>query len=342
MLSHIFMKRLSLFSLLLGIVLTLLPAGCQKSGSTVQGTDADSTAMALGPDFSADSAWQWCQEQCAFGPRTMNSTAHEQCKDWIVEKFRQYGCTVSEQHATLKGWDGTDLKATNIIATTSTDSSLPRIMLCAHYDSRPWADNDPLESNRHTPVMGANDGASGIAVMIEIARLIQADTTLKVAVDFVCFDAEDYGTPLWEGNDDEQSWALGARYWAQHEPYKAGNRPLFAILLDMVGGENATFYQEGLSLQYAPAIVDKVWSAAQRAGYSTYFPMEQGGFVTDDHVPVNRDAHVPCVDIIAFYPNCEQSSFGPTWHTVNDDMQHIDRQTLKAVGQTVLQVIYEM
>ena len=335
------MRQRILFPLfLLFITLTAVFTGCEKRPGGAYGDD--SIVAQLGPDFNADSAWQWCNKQCEFGPRTMNSTAHEQCKDWIVEKFREYGCIVSEQHATLKGWDGKALKATNIIATTSTDSSLPRLMLCAHYDSRPWADNDPDKNNHQTPVIAANDGASGVAVMIEIARLLQADSTLKVAVDFVCFDAEDYGTPIWKGEDDDTSWALGARYWAENNPYKAGNRPLFGILLDMVGGENATFYQEGVSLQMAPAIVDKVWSAAHRAGYSNYFPMEQGGFVTDDHVPVNKQAHIPCVDIIPYYPNCSQSAFGPTWHTLKDDMHHIDRQTLKAVGQTVIQVIYEM
>lgn len=108
----------------------------------------------------------------------------------------------------------------------------------------------------------------------------------------------------------------------------------------MVGGMGARFYQEGMSKQYALPIVDKVWKAARVAGYESFFPNEQGGFITDDHIPVNQKMHIPTVDIIAYYPNCQQSSFGPTWHTVNDTMENIDRNTLKAVGQTVIQVLF--
>ena len=108
----------------------------------------------------------------------------------------------------------------------------------------------------------------------------------------------------------------------------------------MVGGQGARFYHEGFSLQHAGRLVDRIWSAASAAGYSSFFPMEAGGYVTDDHIPVNEVAHVPCVDIINHYPDCQQSSFGPTWHTVSDDMQHIDKNTLKAVGQTLLQVVF--
>ena len=133
---------------------------------------------------------------------------------------------------------------------------------------------------------------------------------------------------------------LGAQYWADNYQRPAGSQTLYGILLDMVGGEEATFYQEIFSRQYAPAVVDKVWAAARAAGYSHYFPNKQGGMITDDHVPVNKKAGIPCIDIIPFYPDCEQSSFGPTWHTIHDDMSHIDRNTLRAVGQTILQVLF--
>ena len=213
-------------------------------------------------------------------------------------------------------------------------------MLCAHWDSRPWADNDPDSANWRKPVMAANDGASGVAVMLELARLIQQHDSLNVAVDFICFDAEDWGIPQWdETGDGTDSWALGAQYWAKKYQEKPQNYS-YAILLDMVGGQGAKFYQEGYSKQKAGQIVEKVWRAAHAAGYGSTFPMQESGFVTDDHVPVNDIANIPCVDIINHYPDCQQSSFGPTWHTVNDDMQHIDKNTLQAVGQTLLQVIY--
>lgn len=300
--------------------------------------------------FNADSAYLFCAAQCDFGPRTMNSEAHERCAQWISQKFQQYGYTVELQKADLKGYDGTILKSTNIIASSqpsTPNSQLPKVLICAHWDSRPWADNDPDSANWRKPVMAANDGASGVAVMLELARLIQQHDSLNVAVDFICFDAEDWGIPQWdETGDGTDSWALGAQYWAkkyQEKSLHSQSSTLnyqYAILLDMVGGQGAKFYQEGYSKQKAGRIVEKIWRAAHAAGYGSTFPMQESGFVTDDHVPVNDIANIPCVDIINHYPDCPQSSFGPTWHTVNDDMQHIDKNTLQAVGQTLLQVLY--
>lgn len=292
----------------------------------------------VGPAFIADSAMAYCQAQCDFGPRTMNSKAHDLCEEWIVNKFKGFGLEVETQKADLTGWDGTKLHSTNIIAHFNPQAER-RILICAHWDSRPWADNDPDSTNWHKPVLAANDGASGVGVMLEVARLLQNDTTLAIGVDLVCFDAEDYGTPQWaeKNEDSEKTWALGAQYWAKNLP--EGYKPQFGILLDMVGGQGAKIYQEHFSLRCAASIVDKVWSAARHAGFSSVFANEVGGGVTDDHIPVN-EAGIPTVDIIPFYPDCRQSSFGPTWHTINDDMEHLDINTLKAVGQTLIQVIY--
>ena len=292
----------------------------------------------VGPAFIADSAMAYCQAQCDFGPRTMNSKAHDLCEEWIINKFKGFGLEVETQKADLTGWDGTKLHSTNIIAHFNPQAER-RILICAHWDSRPWADNDPDSANWHKPVLAANDGASGVGVMLEVARLLQNDTTLAIGVDLVCFDAEDYGTPQWaeKNEDSEKTWALGAQYWAKNLP--EGYNPQFGILLDMVGGQGAKIYQEHFSLRYAASIVDKVWSAARHAGFSSVFANEVGGGVTDDHIPVN-EAGIPTIDIIPFYPDCRQSSFGPTWHTINDDMEHLDINTLKAVGQTLIQVIY--
>lgn len=292
----------------------------------------------VGPAFSADSAYAFTQAQCDFGPRAMNTEGHDRCGSWIVNKFRQYGCVVTSLRADLKGYDGTVLKSQNIWARIHPERT-ERILLCAHWDSRPWADNDPDSANWHKPILAANDAASGVAVMLEIARLLQRDTTLRVGVDFVCFDAEDWGTPQWaESEGGDNSWALGAQYFAANLPY--GFHVRYGILLDMVGGEGARFYKEGMSMQFAPEIVKKVWRAARKAGYGNFFPRQEGGMVTDDHIPLNQTARIPTIDIIPFYPDCAQSSFGPTWHTLNDNMEHISRNTLKAVGQTMIQVIY--
>lgn len=292
----------------------------------------------VGPAFSADSAYAFTQAQCDFGPRAMNTEGHDRCGSWIVNKFRQYGCVVTSLRADLKGYDGTVLKSQNIWARIHPERT-ERILLCAHWDSRPWADNDPDSANWHKPILAANDAASGVAVMLEIARLLQRDTTLRVGVDFVCFDAEDWGTPQWaESEGGDNSWALGAQYFAANLPY--GFHVRYGILLDMVGGEGARFYKEGMSMQFAPEIVKKVWRAARKAGYGNFFPRQEGGMVTDDHIPLNQTARIPAIDIIPFYPDCAQSSFGPTWHTLDDNMEHISRNTLKAVGQTMIQVIY--
>lgn len=313
-------------------------AACKNSNKAANDSLYPDTVALKGPTFSADSAYAFTAAQCAFGARTMNSDAHRQCGEWIMRKFREYGMTVEAQDADLKGYDGTLLHSRNIIARFRPECST-RILLCAHWDSRPWADNDPDSTNWRKPVMGANDGASGVAVMLEVARLLKSDTTLRVGIDFVCFDAEDWGTPQWaDTEDDADTWALGAQYWAENLPQ--GYEARYGILLDMVGGEGARFYQEGMSKQYAAEIVNKVWRTASQIGYGSFFPMSAGGYVTDDHVPVNEKAGITCIDIIAYYPDCQQSSFGPTWHTVNDTMEHIDPNTLKAVGQVLVQVLW--
>ena len=313
---------------------------CKGNQSVTQEQGATDSVSLNGPVFVEDSAYSYCATQCAFGPRTMNSEAHDNCKEWIVGKFKSFGLDVIEQNAQLKGYDGTTLNSTNIIAQYKPELE-NRVLLCAHWDTRPWADNDPLEDNHHTAIDGANDGASGIGVMLELARLLQKDS-LGYGVDFVCFDAEDWGTPKWaESNEnDSDTWALGAQYWSKN-PHKEGYSANFGILLDMVGVSGSKFYYEYFSKLHAPAIQQKIWKAAIDAGYgSSFFPQEDGGAVTDDHLPVIENAHIPCVDIIPYFPNCEQSSFGTTWHTVNDNMQNISKETLKAVGQTLVQTLY--
>ncbi len=299
----------------------------------------DTLALNPTPEFHADSAYLFTQEQCAFGPRIMNSEAHERCADYIVARFKQYGATVVEQKMDVTGYDGTVLKCRNIIASVNPECS-ERVLICGHWDSRPWADNDPKEENWHTPVLAANDAASDVAVMLEMARVMQQQKP-AIGVDFICFDAEDYGLPSWEEDreDAEDTWCLGSQYWSRL-PHVDAYRPRYGILLDMVGGAGATFYKEQFSDYYAGDVLDNVWNTAAALGYDQYFINRDGAAVTDDHIPVNKIAGIPCIDIISYYPNCETSSFGPTWHTTHDTMEYIDSNVLKAVGQTVLQVIY--
>lgn len=327
------MIALLIVALIAGAAFNFLPS----NKAEVSETEEIEKVQPVGPDFNADSAYIYLQEQCDFGPRTMNSTAHDKCEKWIIQKFEQYGCKVTTQKATLNGYDGTPLRSTNIIASYNPEATT-RIMFCAHWDCRPWADNDPDSTNWHKPIVAANDAASGVGVMIELARILKG-SGLELGVDFICFDAEDYGTPQWfEGEDPGDTWALGAQYFANNLP--EGYAPRYGILLDMVGGVGAKFYREGMSMQYAPAIVKKVWNAARQVGYGSYFPKDDGGMITDDHIPINQTANIPCIDVIPYYPDCAQSSFGPTWHTIADNMDNIDKNTLKAVGQTMVQVLF--
>ncbi len=327
------MIALLIVALIAGAAFNFLPS----NKAEVSETEEIEKVQPVGPDFNADSAYIYLQEQCDFGPRTMNSTAHDKCEKWIIQKFEQYGCKVTTQKATLNGYDGTPLRSTNIMASYNPKATT-RIMFCAHWDCRPWADNDPDSTNWHKPIIAANDAASGVGVMIELARILKG-SGLELGVDFICFDAEDYGTPQWfEGEDPGDTWALGAQYFANNLP--EGYAPQYGILLDMVGGVGAKFYREGMSMQYAPAIVKKVWNAARQVGYGSYFPKDDGGMITDDHIPVNQTANIPCIDVIPYYPDCAQSSFGPTWHTIADNMDNIDKNTLKAVGQTMVQVLF--
>lgn len=320
----------------LSAIIILVLASCEGQNKGKPST-ADTIALSPCPRFSADNAMLYIREQCEFGPRVTGSDAARLCGDYIVERFKSFGAEVEEQTADVTTWDGTQLPARNIIAHVN-PANADRILLCAHWDSRPWADNDPEESNRHTPILAANDAASGVAVMLEICRLLQQQP-VTVGIDMICFDAEDLGTPQWAEDrlGSADTWCLGSQFWAKRavaDNYKAR----YGVLLDMVGGRGATFSREGNSMQTARPIVELVWQLAGQLGYRQFFPLIDGGYITDDHVNV-ADAGVPCIDIIPYYQD-GPSSFGPTWHTVKDTPDNIDPNVLEAVGQTITQLIY--
>lgn len=290
------------------------------------------------PEFVADSAFNYIKRQCEFGPRIPGSKESDLCAEWIKSRFESAGCSVSEHKTHVTVWDGTSMPCRNIIASSNTQAPV-RILLCAHWDTRPWADNDPDEANHHTPVPGANDGASGVAIMLEIARQIQLQPLKGIGIDFVCFDVEDMGTPEWiEEESEQETWCLGSKAWSE-EMRKTGYNPRFGILLDMVGGRGATFAMEKVSMHFASDVMRKVWNTAEGLGYGQFFQRREGGMLVDDHVNVNTIAHIPCIDIVPHYTD-GPSNFGPTWHTVNDTPENIDVNVLKAIGQTVLQVLY--
>ena len=324
------------------LMCAMVIGACKSSKTTVdaEASAIDSTRICA-VKFNADSAFAFVKAQCDFGPRVPNSAAIDKCGDYIASKFESYGMTITNQRTTVTGWDGTALRCRNIIAAYRPEAT-ERVIICTHYDSRPWADADPDETKHREPVMAANDGASGVGVMLEMAR-IMSELNPKVGVDFICFDAEDYGTPDWAPQEAQNvsgdSWCLGSQYWSAH-PHVEGYAARYGILLDMVGGRGSTFSFEGFSKKYAQSIVIRTWEAARYADAADYFPNSDGGYITDDHVPMNTVAMIPTIDIIPFWTD-GNSTFGPTWHTTHDTIENIDPAVLRAVGQTLVQLLSE-
>lgn len=292
------------------------------------------------PPFNADSAYAFVQRQVDFGPRVPGTPAHTACADWIVSRLKASGAAVTEQRGRVTAFNGNPLPLRNIIGSWR-PAARDRILLLAHYDTRPFADQD--EERRNEPIPGANDGGSGVGVLLEIARHLAgvADTTM-LGVDMLFTDVEDYGEPTgamtMEGNSID-TWALGSRYWAMN-PHVQGYTARFGVLLDMCGARDARFYQESISMQYAPQVVRKLWRTAAALGHGDRFVAETRHFVgTDDHLPINELLRIPTADIIEHHEGTR--AFHPSWHTHDDNMDVIDRATLQAVGSTVMEVVWK-
>ncbi len=282
------------------------------------------------PVFDRDSAYAFLAKQLEPGPRVPGSEAHEKTRKWMVQKFKDYGFEVIEQKFPQKTFDGKTFEGVNIIARYAPAESR-RIMMASHWDSRPFADS-PLSKNPEQAVPGADDGASGVAVLLEIARRISENPFDGLGVDLVLFDLEDYG----ESGGSETSWGLGAQYYARNLPPIA---PQYGILLDMVGAPNPRFTKEQVSMTYAPQIMNKVWRLARSMGHKQMFVNVPTGPLVDDHYFVNTIAGIPMIDIIN-RPVGTSTGFVAHWHTPHDDLSAIDKNTLGAVGQVLLAVIY--
>ncbi len=317
------------------VALAVFSCGSKTTQTGTAAAEEQPARVVNVPYFDGDSAYDYVKAQVDFGPRTMNSTAHDACGDWLVGKLEQFGAKVYDQHADLTTYEGKIVKARNIVGSYKPEAK-KRIALFSHWDSRPWADNDPDSSKHYTPILGANDGASGVGVLLEIARHLQTAQP-ELGIDIILLDAEDLGNHKdYDGEHTDESWCLGSQYWAR-VPHVDGYNARFGILLDMVGGIGARFQYEYYSEQYAKDINRKVWGAAKSLGYDNYFIPQTGVGATDDHKFINEIAHIPTIDII---PTSPQYTFFEHWHTVKDDMDAINVGTLKVVGQTVMQVIY--
>jgi hypothetical protein len=290
------------------------------------------------PDFKADSAYHYIAQQVAFGPRIPGSESSQNTLQFLVAKLKSYGWTVTEQPFTAFRYDGKKLQGTNIIAQFQ-PAVAKRILLAAHWDARSIADKDSVRKNE--PIDAANDGASGVGVLLEIARnLHEAKNKPAVGVDIVLFDLEDHGEPDdYTGEHKPNSWALGSQHWAANL-VPANYKAYYGILLDMVGGKGAMFPHEGSSMQYAPGIVRSVWATAADLGYSNLFVDQDAFGISDDHTAVNEIAKIQMIDIIDLRASNGGFEFGSFHHTHADNLANIDKSTLKAVGQTLLQVLY--
>ncbi len=290
------------------------------------------------PEFNADSAYLYVKQQVDFGPRIPGSEAHAACANYYINFFNRLNLKVYQQDFKARSFDGKILKGKNIIVAIN-PKARKRILLSAHWDSRPFADHDPDKKNRYTPIDGANDGASGVGVLMEIARQMSI-TKPNVGVDIILFDLEDYGehADIERTANGEESWCLGSQYWAKN-PHIIGYDAQFGILLDMIGAEGATFGREYYSNQYAPGVLTKVWRKAASIGYADVFTNTNGGGVLDDHVFINKYAYIPTIDIIHHSPSTT-SGFFEHWHTMEDTLDKISKYSLKAVGETLMAVSY--
>ncbi|MFN3839604.1 MAG: M28 family peptidase [Cyclobacteriaceae bacterium] len=299
------------------------------------------------PLFNGDSAFHFVEKQVGFGPRIPNTKAHKLAGDFFIALFKQYGATVTVQDFTATTYDNQKLVLRNIIASFYPDKT-KRILLAAHWDTRPFSDKD--EEKPKGFYDGANDGGSGVGVLLEIARVLSVSHSPDVGVDMILFDGEDWGfdqataeTLYGKATDFplpknlHSWWCLGSQYWSKNK-HKPNYTAYFGILLDMVGGKNSVFVKEGYSMEYAPGIVNKVWATASRLGYSHVFINKTEGAITDDHVFVNELAKIPMINIISYDP--ELGFFGDFHHTRKDNMEIISKEKLQMVGSTLLHVIY--
>lgn len=287
------------------------------------------------PEFDSKHAFEYLEKQCAFGPRNPGSQGHRKCLDFLTAELKNYCDNVT--HQTFQYVDKKDttkkFTGTNIIASINLHpKKKKRVMLCAHWDTRPWADRDVVPANHDKPILGANDGASGVAVLLEVARTIRS-SPLDIGVDIILFDLEDYGDHGYEmAPDSLNPYCIGSDYFAKNNKTYW---PTYGILLDMIGDKELDLPIEGHSYQYAKPVVNKVWDAAKKLKKPAFRTAVED-FVFDDHIPLQKIG-IPCIDIIDFsYPD-DRNSY---WHTLQDTPEKCSAESLKQVGDVILYVLY--
>ncbi|MFT5883709.1 MAG: glutaminyl-peptide cyclotransferase [Arcticibacterium sp.] len=326
-------------------ILTLVLAfsllySCQSSSTEETKTEKKGAeTIIVAPDFDSESAFLKLKDQLDFGVRVPNTKGHVNCGDWIVNTLTSLNLEVQEQEFEAYSFEGKALKTRNIIGSYNPKAT-KRILLAAHWDTRAVADQDT--ERKSEPIPGANDGASGVAILLQIAEEIsQSESKPNIGIDYIFFDAEDGGKPeSFQGNpmNDYGGYLMGSEYWAKN-PHKENYSAFYGVLLDMVGGYNATFYKDKISMRVAPSVVNEIWNTAASKGYGSLFLPAQGGDILDDHIPVIQHREIPMIDIIDQKVGSDQV-FNEHWHRHSDDLEGIDKNTLQAVGETLLQTLY--
>ena len=323
---------------LLGIsaLLGCLVNSCETANQTTPPSPV--VAEITAPVFNRDTAFLFVQKQVDFGPRVPQTSEHAACADWIKSTFESFGWITQFQEAEVMGYDDQAMNIKNIIATINPDKK-QRVLLCAHWDTRRIADQD--KERQDEPILGADDGGSGVAVLMEVARAISLQA-IDLGIDIVLFDAEDQGESSSATRPYRQNtWCIGSQYWSKNR-HPMVSKPYMGILLDMVGSKGARFPREGLSVKHAGGIVSQVWNEALDLGYSDMFVNENFNEIVDDHLFINDIARIPTIDIINLPTNpSANGTFGHYWHTHKDNMNIIDKHSLGAVGEVLIQVLYK-
>jgi len=278
-------------------------------------------------EFDGQRAFGYLEQQMRFGPRIPGTPAHDSAADWIHALLRARADTVIVQEFAHKTKSGQVLHLRNLLARFRPQAA-ERVLFLAHWDTRPTADADSDIARRKRPVPGANDGASGVAVLLGVADALKAKPSpLAVGVDLLFVDGEDYGNFA-----DTNDVLIGSRWFAAHQP--VGYPPLYAVLFDMVGDKDLTIYYESNSQAFAPEVVDRVWRTAADLGYGRAFMQGVKHSLIDDHVALQK-AGIHAIDVVDF-------DYGPGnayWHTTQDTIDKVSAASLKIVGDVAVALV---
>jgi hypothetical protein len=329
------MKKISqLIKIMMIVSLLFVISACKNENKTQNDESLNKGIIPKEPPaFNDARAWKYLTDQVDFGPRNPNSTAHANCLQYFNKLLLESTTSVTLQSWVDEGYDGEKLNLTNVIASFNPESTT-RILLCAHWDSRPRAERETDPKKKKLPIPGANDGASGVAILLELAKLMK-EVSPSVGVDIVLLDGEDYGR---EG--DLSKYFLGSRYFGKNKP--ANYYPVYGILLDLVGDKNMKLPKEAYSSQrFYPMLVDHIWNLAKSKGYNQ-FDFTNGGGVEDDHVILN-DYGIQCIDLIDIdlVGNDTKDQNRNYWHSLRDTPDRCSKESLKAVGEVLLELIYK-